>query len=49
MAQALHVLEQERAFKGEDAVRFLKHLSCAKSLASCLWSGAALRYIAEGP
>ncbi len=31
----LYMIEQERAFKAEDAVRFLKSTSCAKSLASC--------------
>jgi hypothetical protein len=44
----LYMLEQERAFKGEDAVRFLKSTSCAKSLASCSSYGTALRFIADG-
>jgi hypothetical protein len=40
--------EQERAFKGDDAVRFLKHLM-RQIPASCWWSGMALRSIADGP
>src|SRR3712207_1994056 len=43
----LYMIEQDRAFKGEDAVRFLKSTSCAKFRASCWWSGMALRSIAE--
>ena len=44
----LYMLEQDRAFKGEDVVRFLKHLSCTRSPASCSSSGTALRSIALG-
>ena len=31
----LYMLEQDKSFKGEDVVRFLGHLSCTKSPASC--------------
>src|SRR5215216_1137311 len=34
----LYMLEQERAFKAEDAVRFLKHLMHQIPLTSCWWS-----------
>ena len=43
----LYMMEQERAFKGEDVVRFLKHLM-ARSPASCSSYGTALRSIGEG-
>ncbi len=45
----LYMIEQERAFKGEDAVRFLKHLMRqipGKLLV--IWDGSPI-YIAEGP
>ena len=42
----LYRKEQERSFKGEDVVRFLKRL-CARSLANCSSYGTALRYIGE--
>jgi hypothetical protein len=45
----LYMTFQERAFKAEEALRLLKHLLCAKFLASCSSYGRALRYIAEGP
>ena len=43
----LYMLEQDRAFKGEDVVRFLKHLM-HQIPASCSLSGRALPYIALG-
>jgi hypothetical protein len=44
----LYMIEQERAFKGEDVGCASSSTSCVKSLASCWWSGMALRSIAEG-
>jgi hypothetical protein len=49
----LYMMEQERAFKGEDVVRFLRHLMRQVPgkllvIASCLSYGTALRYIAVG-
>ncbi len=45
----LYMIEQERAFiKGEDVVRFLKSISCARSLASCSSYGTDLRSTGEG-
>jgi hypothetical protein len=43
----LYMKEQERSFKAEDAVRFLKSTSCAKFRASCSSYGTALRSTAE--
>ena len=44
----LYMIEQDRAFKGEDVVRFLKHLMRQIPGASCSSYGTALRSIAEG-
>src|SRR3712207_627644 len=44
----LYILEQERAFKGDDVVRFLKRTSCARSLESCSSYGMVHRSIGEG-
>jgi DDE superfamily endonuclease len=44
----LYMMEQERAFKAEDVVRFLKHLLRQRSLASCSSYGTALRSTGEG-
>jgi hypothetical protein len=42
------MIEQEKAFKGEDALRFLKHLMHQIPGKLCWSSGMALRSIAEG-
>jgi len=39
----LYMTEQERTFKGEDAVRFLKHLKCVKLKNLCCQSIAQLK------
>ena len=39
----LYMTEQERSFKGEDVVRFLKHLMRQIALASCSSFGTDLR------
>jgi hypothetical protein len=44
----LYIIEQERAFKGEDALRFLKHLMRQIPGKLCSSYGRALRSIAEG-
>ena len=44
----LYMKEQERSFKGEDAVRFLKHLMRQIPGKLCSSYGTALRYIGEG-
>ena len=43
----LYMIEQERAFKGEDAGYASSNTSCAKFRASCSSYGTALRFIAE--
>jgi hypothetical protein len=44
----LYMIEQDRAFKGEVAVRFLKHLMRQIPSKLLVVSGMALRYIALG-
>jgi hypothetical protein len=44
----LYMMEQERAFKGEDVVRFLKHLMRQIPGKLCSSYGTALRSIGEG-
>ena len=43
------MIEQERSFKGEDAVRFLKHLMRQIPGKLLVISGMALRSIADEP
>jgi hypothetical protein len=44
----LYMIEQERAFEAEDAVRFLKHLMHQIPGKLFWWSGMVRRFIAEG-
>jgi hypothetical protein len=44
-----YMIEQQKAFKGEDAVRFLKHLMRHIPGKLLLSYGTPLRSIADGP